>query len=273
MEVRFKILERLGLKDYLIKYYSYSFFGYLRFVKAKIKCNENYIHINDIVNVDDEILITYTPIKQEGNPSSLPIKIVYEDDDCIVINKDPGVTTCPSCLHQEDTLFNRLQYYFKDTDNTLHFISRLDKDTSGLVLIAKNQYAACLFNKVRDTFVKEYIAETHLPLPKEKDTIELPIKRMEGMKRWVFEDGHYAKTEYELMYHEDDIYRYRVRIYTGRTHQIRVHFAYLGAPIINDFIYGDGLKDSRMHLHAAYLKFYHPLKKERIELHSFTNFE
>ena len=174
----------------------------------------------------------------------------------------------PSHSLQYNTVYNCLLGYFKNSENSIHFISRLDKDTSGLVLIAKNPLAACLFNKWKDQSIKAYIADTLIPLEPKQGIIELPIRRNVDNLRWVFDDGYYAKTEYNFIGKIDNFYRYNVRIYTGRTHQIRVHFAYCGSPIVNDILYGDKKSLGPMHLHASYLKFYHPIKKEWIELHS-----
>ena len=260
--------EKIGFKDLLIKKFSFSFFGFLRETKASIFCNGKLIRINDTVYPNDNIVIEYEPIKQIGNLCDDPIKILYEDDDCIVIDKDVGRSSVPSHTHQYDTVYNCLLKYFQNTSSTIHFISRLDKDTSGVLLVAKNQISACLFNKNSNEHIKEYICDTYNKMPFNNGIIEEPIRRSVDNKRWVFADGHYAKTSYKLIDKVNDFYRYSVRIYTGRTHQIRVHFAYNNCPLVNDILYGSNQIDGPMHLHAHYLKFYHPIKKEWIEIHS-----
>ncbi|MGM9857879.1 MAG: RluA family pseudouridine synthase [Bacilli bacterium] len=268
MKYHFVIDEEIGFKDFLIKNYSSSFFGYLRQNKAIIYRNNSRIKLNDIVFIKDEIDVVCPPLVQQGHICNDKLNIVYEDNDCIVIDKDFNRATAPSHTHQFNTVYNCLLSYFSNTENSIHFISRLDKDTSGLVLVAKNPLAACLFNKYKNETIKEYIVDTYKPLGTSYGIIEKPIKRNLDNLRWVFEDGHYAKTEFTYLDKIDNLYRYKVRIYTGRTHQIRVHFAYYGSPIVNDVLYGDKKCFGPMHLHAHYLKFYHPIKKEWIELHS-----
>ena len=268
MRYHFIIDETIGFKDFLIKNYSSSFFGYLRQNKAIIIKQNTRINLNDTVYENDEIDVLCDRLIQQGNVCHDHLKIVYEDNDCIVIDKDYNRACVPSHTHQYNTVYNCLLGYFKDSENSIHFISRLDKDTSGLVLIAKNPLAACLFNKWKDQSIKAYIADTFIPLEPKFGIIELPIRRNVDNLRWVFDDGYYAKTEYNFIGKIDNFYRYNVRIYTGRTHQIRVHFAYCGSPIVNDILYGDKKSLGPMHLHAYYLKFYHPIKKEWIELHS-----
>ena len=115
--------------------------------KAIILKQNTRINLNDTVYENDEIDVLCDRLVQQGNVCHDHLKIVYEDNDCIVIDKDYNRACVPSHTHQYNTVYNCLLGYFKDSENSIHFISRLDKDTSGLVLIAKNPLAACLFNK------------------------------------------------------------------------------------------------------------------------------
>lgn len=262
-----KIEEESGLKDYLVNHFSFSFFGYLRHINATITRNGSKVTYNTLVHPEDMIEINYSPIKQEGALSNKPFVIVYEDEYCIVVNKDSFLPTTPSHMHPTDSVYNRLLYYFRDKEYTIHFISRLDKDTSGLILIAKDQLSACLFNDNQKKNIKKYIADTYQEIIPSSGVIEKPIGRDHDNIRDIKENGHYAKTEYSFIGMQNNYYRYDILLRTGRCHQIRVHFKSVGASIVNDVLYSqNSITNEPMHLCAYYLKFYHPFKNEWIEL-------
>ncbi|MCF0117456.1 MAG: RluA family pseudouridine synthase [Bacilli bacterium] len=268
MKISFEINEdNIGIKDYLIKYYSFSFFGYLRETKARILCNGEEVFLNYFCKKGDIVEISYTPIKQGGLPSINPVSVLYEDEYCLIIDKPFGVCTIPSIMHPEDAIYNRLLTYFGGSEYTIHFMTRLDKETAGLVLVCKSQYAAAIFAKKNYRFDKYYYADVVKPLENKEGLIDLPIKRSDDYRRIVVSDGRICKTEYRFISQIDNhLFRYELHLLTGRAHQIRVHLSYFGSSIYNDELYGIKEDDSYMHLQAYKIIFHHPILHKDIEV-------
>lgn len=197
-------------------------------------------------------------------PVNIPLDILYEDEGIIVLNKPHGMPTHPSHGHFDDTLANALTYYLAQKGETCIFraINRLDKDTSGVVLCAKNAvYAAKLCESMaKGGIKKEYTAVLH-GIIKGGGTIEKNIKRKEEsvIYRCVCDDGEGKKavTVYERLSHNDNFSLVKLSPITGRTHQLRVHTSYIGHPIAGDVLYGNGDGYPLM-LHASTLTFIHP---------------
>lgn len=205
-------------------------------------------------------------------PKKVDFEIVYEDDDIMVINKPPMVPTHPSMDNYDNTLANGIMWYFKEqgVDFTFHAVNRLDKDTSGLMVIAKNAYAHSILSKDlhTDRFVRRYIAIVHGKCDS-SGTIDAPIKREDesAIKRCVSEDGQRAITHYKLIESYDKFSLVELELETGRTHQIRVHMSYINHPLAGDFLYGSEDRDivSRQMLHSSYLEFNHPVTGKRLD--------
>ena len=261
--------EQIGLKDYLVNHYSFSFFGYLRQAKAIIKKEDNILDFNDTLYKGDSIIIDFTPKKSYGIKNNKTLDVVYEDEYCIVSDKPFGLPTIPLKRYPDDSVFNRLLYRFEGSENTIHCITRLDMETGGLLLVAKSQLAALMFSREDFIYDKYYLAELSSLLPEENGLIDLPIKRGDkGMKRYVLDDGDPSQTEYRHI--KDNLYE--LHLLTGRTHQIRVHCSYYGCPLVNDPLYGTRVDEGPMHLIAYRIVFVHPFTKEKIELKSRLNF-
>ena len=207
--------------------------------------------------------------------SSLP-EIIYEDEDIIAVNKPPYMPTHQSQGHFYDTLANSLAYYFKLQGRPFVFrsVNRLDRNTSGIVLVAKNRLASSkLSHQMKnDKISKSYIAILQGELDKDEDIIETHIRRKEKsiILRQVCEaceDSKLAITSYRVLARTNGLTLVLATPITGRTHQLRVHFAHLGAQILGDDLYGNPSNLIDRHaLHAQTLCFEHPTSNEKKEL-------
>jgi len=204
-------------------------------------------------------------------PENIPLDIVYEDEDLMVINKAPGIVVHPTKGHLDGTIANALMYHMGQTGEKfkIRFVNRLDMDTSGLIVVAKNAYTQTGYIAQSDkgNVTKVYYALVHGSVSSSEGTIDLPIASPlpESKKRRISEDGAPSVTHYELIESFEDYSLLRIRLETGRTHQIRVHLSHIGHPIAGDLLYG-GRQDiiTRQALHAASLAFEHPVKKEAL---------
>lgn len=200
-------------------------------------------------------------------PLSIPVTALYEDEHIAAFYKPSGMPTHPSLYHHEDTLANALAFRYKGAPFVFRAIGRLDKETDGVVLTAKHAYAASRLGEAmqKREIEKEYYAIAEGLLP-ERGKIELPIEREAEsiIKRKVSDTGEYALTLYERIAFNGEYSLMRVFPITGRTHQIRVHFAAIAHPLCGDTLYGGSTAFPRTMLHAHSLAFSHPLSGERL---------
>lgn len=228
--------------------------------------------LNTVLTENDVVEVTIVEKKDETSilPWEEELDIVYEDNEIIVINKPAGMPVHPSRRHPDTTLANALVYRY-GKDNSFHCITRLDKDTSGLVLVARNRYAAAQLSEFmkKHEIRKQYLAIVAGKI-NQSGTVVAPIFRPgASVKRCVdFEHGTDAITEYEPVkyYENNNVTLLKVNPLTGRTHQIRVHMAYSGHPLCGDQLYNSspGIM-KRQALHACRLSFPHPLTKKPLE--------
>ncbi len=206
-------------------------------------------------------------------PIDLPLSVLYEDEDVLVVDKPPRLATHPSLGNHGETLAGAVAYYLLQKNKEFVFrpVHRLDKDTSGAILLGKNAHAAGVLgedlkkNQVRRT----YLAVLAGTLPERKGTVDAPIARMPDsvLARRVDAAGDRAVTHYEVLAERNGISLVRLRLDTGRTHQIRVHMAFLGAPVVGDFLYGQEEPAlGRQALHSETLEFTQPVSGEAISL-------
>ncbi len=200
-------------------------------------------------------------------PISLPLFVVYEDEALLIVDKPAGMMIHPTHKSPQDTLVNAVAGYFSEKKETagIHPIYRLDRNTTGLVVIAKSAKIQYELSKRHDLITRHYLAFASGHLEEEMGRIEAPIGRVDGSSvAWqVREDGKRAVTDYEVLSREDGFDIVRLHLLTGRTHQIRVHMAYLGHPLLGDDFYG-GPSDriDRQALHAVDVSFVHPVTGE-----------
>ena len=238
-----------------------------------IQVNGHPISVNAKVRNNDVVTVI---LEQEPNifiPQDIPIDVVFENQDLLVVNKQPYVVVHPTKGHPDGTIGNGIAKHFMDNgfDGKIRFINRLDRDTSGLLLIAKNGYAQQIIsNQMQDDAVeKRYMALVLGVVEKDADTICLPIGRPnpEDLRRAVMEDGQESVTHYEVVQRFEGATLVKIRLETGRTHQIRVHFSHLGHPLIGDELYGcPSDQIQRQALHSYYLRFQLPRTCEWVNL-------
>ncbi len=207
---------------------------------------------------------------------NIPLEIIYQDEDVAVVNKPQGMVVHPSAGHTSGTLVNALMYHIKDLsgiNGVLRpgIVHRIDKDTSGLLMIAKNDQAhVALADELKDKkSLRKYWAIVHGNLPNDRGVIEAPIGRSEKdrKKQAVTAKGKPALTRFQVLERFGDYSLVELQLETGRTHQIRVHMAYIGHPVAGDEVYGPRktLKGHGQFLHARTLGFTHPRTGEVLE--------
>lgn len=204
----------------------------------------------------------------------IPLTILFEDEFLLVVNKPEGMSTIPSREHPDGSLANALIGYYQRSglQATSHIVTRLDRDTSGLVLVAKHRHVHHLFSlQQRSGQVKRtYEAFAGGPLVLDGGTIRAPIGRNADsiIEREVRDDGQYACTHYRVIKRHHAFTQVELQLETGRTHQIRVHMSYLGHPLLGDDLYGGDVSlITRQALHCKKIKFRHPFLLEEM---SFT---
>lgn len=245
------------------------------FVNGENKKAKYKVQLNDFVKFDE-------PVAEELQieAENIPIEIVYEDADVVVVNKPQGMVVHPSAGHTSGTLVNALMYHIKDLSSINGVIRpgivhRIDKDTSGLLMVAKNDKAheSLAAQLKAKTSKRRYLAIIHGDLPNDKGTIEAPIGRnpKDRKKQAVVSGGKPAVTHFEVLERFDGFNLLALQLETGRTHQIRVHLAYINHPVAGDPLYGYNKTLAPNHgqfLHAETLGFEHPTTGEFMEFHA-----
>lgn len=233
--------------------------------KKRLKKNSKKLRYRDMLKVKEKV--KGTNIKD----IELDLKIVYENSQILIINKPPYLLTHPTLKKVDVTLANGIVHYFNELEipPVPRFYNRLDMNTSGMLIVAKTAFAQG-FLQNRGEVEKEYMTIVK-GIVKEKDiVVEKPIGLgPDGIRRVIDEKGQYAKTTIKVVEtnEEEDISILRVKLHTGRTHQIRVHLSSLGHPILGDELYGGGdSRAKRQLLHSFSLKFINPLNKQIEEI-------
>ena len=238
-----------------------------------IYLNNNIVDTRNSVKLNDVISVNLDFDEESENiiPQKMNLNIVYEDESFLIVNKPPQIAIHPSILHYNDSLANGVKYYFDEINlhRKIRPVNRLDFNTSGLVLFAKNQYIQeCLISQMKNhTFCKEYIAVVYGKFKEKSGIINLPIARKENsiIERYISETGQQAITHYEVLQEFTDISVVKCILETGRTHQIRLHMSAIGHPLIGDSMYGitSNFID-RQALHSSKISFIHPISKEHM---------
>lgn len=261
-------ISGITLGEYLKKHCGFSrrIISRLKFENG-ISVNGNPEFTNFILSEKDIITVRFSEKKSENTiPLQIPLDILYEDEHLLAINKPPFMPIHPSHGHSFDTLANAVAGYYEKCGiaSAVRIYGRLDRDTSGVVLISKNPLAAKL---LFETSVEKYYLAIVCGKVLQGGTIDVPILDLEsGMQRIVDPCGKSAVTVFEPLKTSDEFTLLKLQILTGRTHQIRVHTSYMGFPIVGDTLYGGKECMKRQALHAYCLKFTHPVFKTPIEI-------
>ncbi|MFI3212450.1 MAG: RluA family pseudouridine synthase [Eubacteriales bacterium] len=239
-----------------------------------ITLHDTLIYTTQKLSAGDVITLTL-PLEQSSEnivATDLPFPIVYEDEDILVINKPANMPIHPSQGNYKNTLANAAAFYFQSKNQSFVYraINRLDRDTTGLLILAKNPFSACFLSaSMKNKQIKrEYLAIVKGTI-EEADTIYAPISRVddstiERMVDWIY--GELAITHYKPLSYRNGLSLLSVTLDTGRTHQIRVHFAYINHPLLGDFLYyPDFSKINRQSLHSHKISFPHPITGSQME--------
>lgn len=245
--------------------------------EGSVLVNEMPALLRNTIYEGDRVSLIYPPEKKSPYliPEDIQINIVYEDKDILVLDKQAGVCVHPTKNYPGGTLANGVLFHWEiiGENSTPHFVNRLDKNTTGLILVAKSTYVAQQFFKqqIEGIIKRSYLAMVIGEIQGNNGSIDLPIAREDNptIKRMITEDGQPSITHYWVEERLPGHTLLALQLETGRTHQIRVHLSHLGYPILGDSLYGgDSTLLDRQFLHAFHLTFYHPVKQKKMEFAS-----
>ncbi|MGM8364371.1 RluA family pseudouridine synthase [Virgibacillus sp. W0181] len=267
------------IRDYLQNVHSFSrrMIKAIKFDGGEMLVNGNIQHVHYRL-IEGDILSVQLPPERIGpsmTAEDVPLSIMYEDEAIIVLDKPPGTATIPSRHHLHKTIANGLLAYYKkhQLPFTVHVVTRLDRDTSGLLLVAKHRYCHSLLDRAiqNKKIERKYTAIVEGHLIEKQGCIDAPIGRKEGsiIERQVRNDGQKAITHYQIRKEYANQSLVDIELETGRTHQIRVHFSSIGHPLVGDDLYGGSVNTlTRQALHCSELRVEHPFTKETITFQS-----
>lgn len=266
--------ENLTLKEVLLDKLNFSVRSLSKMKRYKtVKVNNQYIKPSEKINKGDLIEVKIEEDMADFKSQNLDLPILYDDFDIIMVNKPPFMVVHPTKSHYENTVANGVTHHImkKNEKVKVRFVNRLDMNTSGLVIVAKNPYAQFVLSSdmKEDKVEKMYIAVVKGVVKEDFGTINAPIYRPtdDSVKRIVHEDGQASVTHFEVVERLKDATVLKLKLETGRTHQIRVHLNHIGHGIIGDELYGymDESLINRQALHAFSLKFKQPRTREDLE--------
>ena len=268
--------DSFTIREYLsLKGYPNAVFVQLKKTPESVLLNGIWAYMRKKLSAGDELFIRLEESTSSAHilPVSMPLSICYEDEDILAVNKPAQMPVHPSLNHYDHTLANAVCGYYNDQEipYTFRCVNRLDRDTTGLTLIAKHMLSSAILSTAaaRREISREYIAIASGKTP-ESGTIDAPIGRVAGstIERQIdFENGERAITHYRRLAYHDGLSLLSLHLETGRTHQIRVHLKSIGHPLIGDFLYNPtDTTIKRQALHSYRLTFSHPITGESFVL-------
>ena len=245
--------------------FSYDLSHYLYRHKENILVNNMPLTSTNL-KVGDVLIINLIEENKKYGNSSSPLDIVYEDDYLLIVNKQKNQATIPTINHYTNNLSSDVANYYLENNilSKIHCVTRLDYETSGLVIFAKHQYIHNLLMKTK--IEKYYIAKVH-GIINENGIIKLPIKKdpNDKKKRIISNDGKESITEYNIINYDKNCTLVKIHLLTGRTHQIRVHFSSIGHPLVGDSLYGND-RNKNLELECFNLIIIHPITKKILNI-------
>ena len=244
-----------------------------RSLKAKgaIKKDDKVLYMSYKLKKGDIVTLYSDEDNSDIMPVEMPIKVMYEDENILVIDKDYNISCMSTMNRNEICLINGIQHYLlnKGIKSKVHLINRLDRLTTGLMLTSLNRYSASMMSdSLKETLIRKYYAIVHGHLTEKEGTIELKIAKENTMtvRRVIRNDGKIAITKYKVVKEFGDYSLLEIELLTGRTHQIRVTFSYIGHPLVGDKMYNYNAGDNELMLHSHYIEFINPKTNELIKL-------
>ena len=257
------------------KGYSHQNIVSIKHMPESVLLNGVFSYMNQTLHTGDILTIQISEMQSSEKvpPVNLPLPVVYEDEDIIVINKPAGMPIHPSLNNYTNSMANALAWYYREQGKPFIFrcSNRLDRDTSGLTVVAKHLVSGNILSSMvaRREFHREYLAIVRGSVTPESGTINAPLARKEGtiIERTVdWERGETAITHYQVLEEKNGHSLVSLRLETGRTHQIRIHMKYLGFPLIGDYLYNPDMEYmARQALHSHRIAFMHPITGKPME--------
>jgi 23S rRNA pseudouridine1911/1915/1917 synthase len=278
-EMNWHITEQAGkdIKSFLNeKQISKRMLTDIKFSGGRITVNGKEVTVRYSLQEGDRLSVVFPPEPKSASlrAEMIKLEIVFEDKDILVVNKPAGMSTIPSREHPYGSLANGICGYYKHKgiDSAVHIVTRLDRDTSGLVLIAKHRHIHHLLSlqqhkrEIKRSY--EALVEGVFPLSEKAGVVNAPIGRKDSsiIEREVRQDGKHAVTRFQVIKQYEEFAHLQMDLETGRTHQIRVHMNYKGHPLLGDTLYeGNTNKILRQALHCFFLSFLHPITGEILQ--------
>ncbi|MGL4949136.1 MAG: RluA family pseudouridine synthase, partial [Anaeroplasmataceae bacterium] len=259
--------NKITVKDFIINNISLNFYQYIKRQEALFFCNQYNIRNHEYLNENDILKISYYELVVKDIVFDYELDIIYEDDYLLVINKSSNILTIPT-IDNTKSIYNAIcnYYHINNINKSIHFINRLDKDTSGLLLVAKDKYTSILLSKQLANINRRYLALVKGVVLEDNFVVNNPILKNENTsKREINKNGKSAITNVKVLSRFTNNTIVELELETGRTHQIRVHLSSINHPIINDKLYNDDPIIGDMFLHSYFLSFKHPITQNLME--------